>query len=172
MSFPERDCPSPNHARQPAHERRGVCFHHSGMEAPAALARLGDPTSRVSYHLLIERDGTRWRLVADEHIAWHAGASCFQGRTGCNAFLLGVAFAGDTYRDPLTSAQIASALEWLEPRWTRYGWSLAWMTDHRQVAPDRKDDLNPAEWARLQAALAGRFEAPGRSKNPGNGELS
>ncbi len=39
------------------------------------------------------------------------------------------------------------------------------MTDHRQVAPGRKDDLNPAEWERLRAAIAARFafsEPPGR----------
>jgi len=27
------------------------------------------------------------------------------------------------------------------------------ITDHRQVSPDRKDDLNPAAWATLAAAI-------------------
>jgi AmpD protein len=113
--------------------------------------------SRVSYHVVIAPDGARARLVAEDRVAWHAGVSAFQGREGCNAFLLGVAFAGDTRVAPLTDAQLASALEWLEPRWALHGWSLPWMTDHRQIAPGRKDDLAPAEWACLHTAIAARF---------------
>jgi AmpD protein len=115
------------------------------------------PESRVSYHVVIAADGTRARLVADEAVAWHAGVSIFQGRKDPNAFLLGVAFAGDTYAAPLTEAQIASALDWLAPRWPARGWTAGWMTDHRQIAPSRKDDLAPAEWARLLSAIAQRF---------------
>jgi AmpD protein len=157
MSFPEISRPSPNYATAPAHGRLGVCFHHSVLDFDAALARLTDPASEVSYHCLIAPDGTRAALVADEHIAWHAGASAFLGRTRCNDFLLGVAFAGDTYRAPLTDAQLASALEWLAPRWAAHGWTAERMTDHRQIAPGRKDDLAPAEWARLHAAIARKF---------------
>jgi N-acetyl-anhydromuramoyl-L-alanine amidase len=151
--FPELSAPSPNFATAPRHEGLGVCFHHSVLPFDAALNRLCDPASQVSYHILIAPDGTRARLVADEHTAWHAGVSVFQGRSHCNAFLLGVAFAGDTYTAPLTTAQLASALDWLAPRWAVHRWSLATMTDHRQIAPTRKDDLNPTEWARLLAAL-------------------
>ena len=63
--------------------------------------------------------------------------------------------------EPLTAAQIDSALEWLEDRWTRHGWTPDWITDHRQVAPGRKNDLCPTEWTRVQAAIAGRFGADG-----------
>lgn len=113
----------------------------------------------VSYHCLIAPDGTRCTLVQDEQIAWHAGASQFQGRTRCNDFLLGLAFAGDTYAEPLTDRQLASALEWLSGRWHRYHWNLEQMTDHRQVSPGRKNDLNPTEWDRVRAALQGRFRS-------------
>lgn len=156
--WPEFSAPSPHHALFPAHERLGVCFHHTVKPFGATLAFLQSPPGRVSYHLVIAADGTRARLVADEHVAWHAGVSTFQGRPHANAFLLGVAFAGDTHRAPLTDAQIASALAWLEPRWHVLGWSAAWMTDHRQVAPGRKDDLAPAEWNRLHEAIRRRFD--------------
>jgi AmpD protein len=157
MPFPEISRPSPNFAAAPAHERLGVCFHHSVLDFDAALARLTNPASEVSYHCLIAPDGTRATLVADEHIAWHAGASAFLRRTRCNDFLLGVAFAGDTYRAPLTPEQIASALEWLAPRWATHGWTPTRITDHRQIAPARKDDLAPAEWARLLAVITHEF---------------
>lgn len=158
MPFPEFDAPSPHFGTEPPHERLGVCFHHTVMGFAETLAHMQTPASRVSYHVVIAPDGARARLVAEERVAWHAGVSSFQGRTGCNAFLLGVSFAGDTRSAPLADAQIASALEWLEPRWALRGWSLGWMTDHRQIAPGRKDDLAPAEWERLRAAIAAKFD--------------
>jgi AmpD protein len=157
MTFPEQRHPSPNYSPTPAHERLGVCFHHSVMNFEATIAHMIRPESQVSYHVLIAPDGTRATLVADEHIAWHAGVSIFLGRSDCNKFLLGVSFAGDSRIAPLTDPQISSALDWLAPRWLRHDWSPAVMTDHRQIAPGRKDDLAPAEWLRLLAAITARF---------------
>ncbi len=148
MPFPEVELWSPNQARSPRHECRGVVVHHTSCGWEAALQRLVDPASEVSYHVLIREDGARWSLVPDEAIAWHAGASHFRGRSRCNDFLLGLGWVGNTYERPLTDAQLASALEWLEPRRLRYGWSVEDVTDHRQIAPGRKDDLNPPEWER------------------------
>lgn len=157
MPFAELSRPSPNFSSAPAHEKLGVCFHHSVMAFEETIAHMLRPETQVSYHVLIAPDGTRARLVADDHIGWHAGVSSFRERTCCNNFLLGVSFAGDTYASPLTDTQIASALDWLAQRWTHHGWSLAWITDHRQIAPGRKNDLNPAEWTRLLAAIQKAF---------------
>lgn len=159
MAFPEFDAPSPHFSAAPPHERRGVCFHHTVLSFAETIAFMQSAASRVSYHLVVAPDGTRARLVAEDRVAWHAGVSTFQGRSGCNAFLLGVAFAGDTRAAPLTGPQLASVCEWLAPRWTARGWNLGWMTDHRQIAPGRKDDLAPAEWERLRGILAARFGA-------------
>jgi N-acetyl-anhydromuramoyl-L-alanine amidase len=123
------------------------------MSFDATISHMLNPASEVSYHCLIADDGTRCTLVSDEHIAWHAGASTFLGRARCNDFLLGLAFAGDTYRASLTNAQLDSAREWLAERWVRYGWTPEVITDHRQISPGRKEDLNPVEWTRVQAML-------------------
>ncbi|MGH7997079.1 MAG: N-acetylmuramoyl-L-alanine amidase [Opitutaceae bacterium] len=157
MAFPEFERLSPNRAGSPPHERRGVVFHHAELGFAESIERISRPESRVSYHCVVAEDGARAALVPDAEIAWHAGVSSFRGRQNCNAFLLGLSFAGDTDRAPLTERQIASALEWLEARWTPLGWSIDWMTDHRQVAPGRKRDLNPAQWLRLRASIAAHF---------------
>ncbi len=157
MPFAEITRLSPNCDGSVPHERLGVVFHHSVISFDETIALMTDPARKVSYHCLIAPDGTRCTLVPDEKVAWHAGVSSFRGRPGCNAFLLGLSFAGDTYAAPLTDAQLASALEWLAPRWRQHHWSLDWMTDHRQVAPGRKDDLNPVEWTRLYAVLGNKF---------------
>lgn len=153
MNFHETHRPSPNHHPTARHERLGVCFHHTVLNREETIARLCDPERRVSYHVLIDEDGQRVRLVADAKVAWHAGVSVWHGRENCNDYLLGVAFVGDTYRTPLTDAQLDSALTWVTARWHRYRWGLAMMTDHRQIAPGRKDDLNPVEWARCAQCL-------------------
>jgi len=158
MDFREFERLSPNRDGS-AHEALGALFHHSGLGFAETIARMLDPRSRVSYHCLVDADGTRCTLVPDAQIAWHAGASRFLGRDGCNGFMLGIAFAGDTYLAPLTGPQIASALEWLGPRWARLGWAVDRIADHRQVSPGRKRDLNPAEWDRLAGAIAARFGA-------------
>lgn len=155
--FAELDRPSPNFASNRVNERLGVLIHHSVMSFDATIAYMSEAKNEVSYHCLIARDGTRCRLVADESIAWHAGASTFLGRTRCNEFLLGLAFAGDTYATPLTELQIDSALEWLALRWAKHQWTLDRIVDHRQVSPGRKDDLNPVEWTKLHRRLAARF---------------
>ena len=158
MRFREDSYLSPNCDSRPAHECLGVLFHHSVMGFEETVAWMRREESQVSYHCLIALDGTRCTLVPDHQIAWHAGASSFLGRTRCNDFLLGLAFAGDTYRVPLTQNQLASAVEWVAARWRRYRWTLDRMTDHRQVAPLRKNDLNPVEWERLRTTLQAQFE--------------
>ena len=157
MRFPEIIQFSPNHDPSPPNEALGVVFHHSVEPFFATIAHMLRPDSKVSYHVLIAPDGARCTLVRDQNIAWHAGASQFLGRSRCNDFMLGAAFAGDTYAAPLTDLQIASMLDWLEPRWTNYGWTVDRMTDHRQVSPGRKDDLNPTEWERLLQAITAKF---------------
>jgi AmpD protein len=156
MAYREFERLSPNRDAR-AHERLGVLFHHSGLGFGETIVRMRDPLSKVSYHCLIDADGSRCTLVPDTEVAWHAGASRFLGRDRCNDFLLGVSFAGDTYLAPLSGDQIASALEWLAPRWEPLGWDIGRITDHRQASPGRKRDLNPAEWGRLAAAVSGRF---------------
>jgi N-acetyl-anhydromuramoyl-L-alanine amidase len=156
MTFGEIERFSPNRSDR-SHERLGVLFHHSRLGFDQTIDLMLKPESRVSYHCLIHPDGTRCILVPELEVAWHAGVSWFLGRENCNDFLLGVSFAGDTYEAPLTGPQVASALEWLEPRWSALGWDLEHVTDHRQVAPGRKDDLNPVEWDRLLGAIREKF---------------
>jgi AmpD protein len=157
MPYLEFTQPSPHFDATPPNERLGVLFHHSVMSFDDTIELMCGSEREVSYHCLIAPDGRRCVFVADEHRAWHAGASNFLGRDRCNDFLLGLAFAGDTYASPLTNDQLASALEWLETRWLRHAWTLERMTDHRHVAPGRKDDLNPVEWTRVLSLIEAQF---------------
>ena len=73
--LPARVVPSPNHDER-ASPVDMIVLHYTGMTiADAALARLCDPTAKVSSHYLVYEDGAIAQLVPEAQRAWHAGAS-------------------------------------------------------------------------------------------------
>lgn len=145
----------------------GVVFHHTCGTWEGDKAWIMDANNPgngiyASYHCVIHESGKRRKFAEDTSRCWHAGVSQWMGRKSCNDFMLGCAFSGDTYPNrkfgrTLTDNEIASAMEWLAPRIKRWGIKREWITDHRQVSPGRKDDINPFEWARLKRAIDARF---------------
>lgn len=132
----------------------GVVLHHSSGSYNGSVSWILQEKSNVSYHCIIDKDGSRTSFAADDRRCWHAGKSRFKGRGGCNGFLLGLAFSGNTNTRELTKDEIASAVEWLLPRFAKWGWpkDLSTITTHREISPGRKDDVDiRAEQAILKA---------------------
>jgi AmpD protein len=109
---------------------------------------------RVSTHLLIRRDGEVVQFVSLNERAWHAGASCYEGRDNCNDFAIGIELEG-TDEQPYTDhqyrqlANVLNALISAYPALTRER-----VVGHCDIAPDRKTDPGPAfDWERLSKAL-------------------
>jgi len=102
---------------------------------------------RVSAHFLIERDGRITQFVACGARAWHAGASAFDGRRGCNDFSIGVELEGTDFvaYEPAqyeALAQLTRALRAFLP--------LRAVRGHSHIAPGRKTDPGPLfDWRRL-----------------------
>lgn len=114
----------------------------------AALAGL-----RVSSHFLIERDGRITQFVSCLQRAWHAGASSFEGRAGCNDFSIGVELEGTDFA-AFEAAQYAALAQLVRALRARY--ALRAVRGHQHVAHDRKTDPGPFfDWRRLalEAAL-------------------
>jgi AmpD protein len=105
----------------------------------------------VSAHFLIRRDGEIVQFVAGDRRAWHAGASSWRGRSGCNDFSIGIeleGLEGETFED----AQYASLVPLLRALRARY--AIASVAGHEHVAPDRKQDPGAGfDWVRLARAL-------------------
>lgn len=122
----------------------GVVLHHSYGSYKGGVSWILNDSSNVSYHVLINTDGERTVFAKDTQRAWHAGKSSFNGRDGCNGFMMGLAFTGDTTSRELTQAEIDSAVEFLLPRFERWGWpkDLSTITTHREVSPGRKVDVD------------------------------
>jgi|GEM_PF-854277 AmpD protein len=135
----------------------GVVLHHSSGSYNGSVSWILQDKSNVSYHCIIDKDGSRTSFAEDDRRCWHAGKSRFKGRGGCNGFLLGLAFSGNTKTRELTEDEIASAVEWLLPRFEKWDWptDLSTVTTHKEISPGRKDDVDSrAEQAILKALKA------------------
>jgi AmpD protein len=102
---------------------------------------------RVSAHLLIERDGATTQFVPFDRRAWHAGASEFEGRPGCNDFSIGIELEGSDF-EPFTDAQYGALNAALAALAAAY--PLRAVRGHNDIAADRKTDPGPFfEWSRV-----------------------
>lgn len=102
------------------------------------------------------RDGEIVQYVPFGKRAWHAGESCFDGRSACNDYSIGIELEGQdteayTARQYEQLAAVMQALVAVYP-----GLSLDRVAGHCDIAPGRKTDPGPAfDWQLLQARLAG-----------------
>jgi N-acetyl-anhydromuramyl-L-alanine amidase AmpD len=107
----------------------------------------------ASYHCIVARDGRRTITNQDDNRAYHAGVSSFKGLTSLNNCSIGVAFERSSYTEPLQDAAIESAIEYILPLMKKWNISLDMVTDHRTIAPNRKKDLDPKEFAKFHQEL-------------------
>lgn len=106
----------------------------------------------VSAHFLVRRDGALIQFVPCGRRAWHAGASSWRGREGCNDFSIGVELEGvdDVPYEPRQYTTLARLTRALRRRYP-----IADVAGHSDIAPGRKTDPGPAfDWTRYRG-LAG-----------------
>ncbi len=115
---------------------------------------------RVSSHLLIRRDGEVVQYVPFEKRAWHAGESCYLGRSVCNDFSIGIEMEGTDF-EPFTDKQYQVLEKTINSLLEHYPTlSKAHITGHEHIAPGRKTDPGPYfKWDKLGAALGVRLPA-------------
>ena len=111
----------------------------------------------VSAHFLVDRRGRITQFVSCAERAWHAGASCFEGRARCNDFSIGVELEG-TDQVPFEDAQYLALARLTDA--LRDAYPLRAVRGHSDIAPGRKTDPGPHfDWRRYAAlaALPARF---------------
>lgn len=100
------------------------------------------PSSQVSAHYVIDRDGTIHQFLPEGYSAWHAGDSRFPplGITDCcNAASIGIEIQRGP-NEPLTKEQIASAMALVKDIQERHGIPAEHVVAHSDIAPGRKAD--------------------------------
>ena len=158
------DLPSPNFNARTA-PIDILLMHYTGMRtAQEAIDRLRDPAAQVSAHYVVDEDGTTYHLVAEEHRAWHAGASYWQGVRDINGHAIGIEIVNPGHEfgyRPFPDAQMQAVLELARDIVSRHRVPPARVLGHSDVAPLRKED--PAElfdWAWLAANGVGIWAKP------------
>ena len=107
---------------------------------------------RVSSHFFITRAGALWQFVACNESAWHAGESCYRGRSRCNDDSIGIELEGlegakfEALQYETLTALCAALLA---------AYPIAHIAGHEHIAPGRKKDPGPGfDWRLLQRSLA------------------
>lgn len=70
-----------------------VLHYTAGGEAKNTALWCSKPEAKVSYHLIIARNGDVFQQVPFNRRAWHAGSSSWGGKQNCNDFSIGIGFA-------------------------------------------------------------------------------
>lgn len=105
----------------------------------------------VSAHFFVRRDGTLLQFVSTDDRAWHAGASCWRGRSQCNDDSIGIELEG--LEGQTFESEQYDTLAWLCRR-LQERHPIAHIAGHEHIAPGRKQDPGPGfDWARLQRDL-------------------
>jgi len=137
-----------------------------------------NPQSQVSAHLVIGRDGGITQIVPFNRIAWHAGKSQWDGRSGLNQFSIGIELDNVGKLERVGSRWVSSATKRVYPD------DEVLVANHKQDSPGTP----PSGWheyteAQIEATLAvgllllqryalkdvlGHEDiAPGRKSDPG-----
>ncbi len=67
-----------------------IVIHYTEIDWQSTKKRFLDNRAEVSAHLVIDQDGTVYRFVQDEDVAYHAGESCWYGSKGVNEYSIGI----------------------------------------------------------------------------------
>lgn len=107
--------------------------------------------AKVSAHFFIRRDGEIIQFVPCGKRAWHAGVSCWQGKSCCNDFSIGVELEGSDMV-PFTDDQYVSLVTLTIALSKTY--PIVDIAGHSDIAPERKTDPGPYfDWNRYREAL-------------------
>ena len=170
------DLPSPNHAaRQSAVDV--LVLHYTELPLDESLKILRDDKrpNRVSAHYVLAEDGTAYRLVAEDRVAWHAGRSHWRGRDALNGTSIGIEIVnlhGDRHDYP--DAQISALIKLCRDIIDRHPAIVRRnVVGHSDIAPGRKIDPGLRfPWATLAAGGVGLWPRPGAAPLGGDIQLA
>lgn len=153
--------PSPNFEDRPKNAKIAyIIVHYTEMDsAQEALTRLCDPSSKVSAHFLISKDGAVYQLVDPLKRAWHAGLSFWGGDSNLNDISIGIELdhPGHKNPEPYWPDQIRSLHKLLKELCSDYAINPENILGHSDIAPDRK--IDPGEFFDWEALYHNGFGA-------------
>ena len=119
-----------------------VIIHHTAQKAcDSTLKTFTLPSTQVSAHYVICKDGTIHHMLNDYLRAWHAGNSKWGNVTDVNSSSIGIELDNNGFEN-FTAAQIKNLLQVLKQLKKNNNIPTANFIGHSDIAPKRKVDPN------------------------------
>ena len=123
---------------------RFLILHYTGMQsARVSMKKLKNPSSKVSCHYLIDRNGDIYRMVHDNKIAWHAGVSKWKNFNGLNKHSIGIEIQNKGHSikyQNYPKKQIFALVKLVKKLFKKYKIKKENVLGHSDIAPLRKSD--------------------------------
>jgi len=160
MKIKNHFSPNFNNQKRSIKSIKIIVIHYTGMQSEReSLIRLCDPKFSVSCHYLISRNGTIYRLVKENKIAWHAGKSSWGNFKNLNKNSIGIELVNkghDFGYTNFTKKQLASLIKITKKIIRKYKIKNRNIVGHSDIAPLRK--IDPGEkfpWKELASGKIG-----------------
>lgn len=152
-----------NNTNNLAISHRFLVMHFTNMVPAKAVVNLFlDPSSKVSAHIVLDKNGDIVQMVPFDTVAWHAGVSFYKGYSGLNNSSIGIEIVNEGgvkgigknneraswhkedghYWAPFTEEQL-NALDVLTPLLVDQ-YNIRDVVGHSTITSGRKDDPGPA----------------------------
>lgn len=119
-----------------------VVIHHTAQNScDATLKTFTQPSTQVSAHYVICKDGTIHHMLNDYLRAWHGGVARWGNISDVNSCSIGIELDNNG-TEPFTEPQINSLLILLDTLKVKYNIPAANFIAHADIAPTRKVDPN------------------------------
>ena len=139
-----------------------VIIHYTGMQSEIeSIERLKNPSTKVSCHYLINRNGLVTQMVKDKFIAWHAGKSKWKKFNNLNNLSIGIELVNKGHEfgyQNFSKMQIKSLINLCLNLKKKYSIKKENFLGHSDIAPLRKSD--PGEkfpWKKLSTFNIGQW---------------
>lgn len=157
--------PSPNHSARSAAVTAIVLHADAAARLESSLDWVRRAESRVSYHVMIGRNGSIYAVVSPDRQAWHAGTSSLDGEAMCNRYSVGVCLSNTNTGEPFPASQLGAAADVCAVLCGFYGIEVSRIVTHAAVAlpAGRKTDPLGLDVVGFRAAVAARLVPPPRA---------
>ncbi|WP_216726807.1 N-acetylmuramoyl-L-alanine amidase [Hymenobacter siberiensis] len=144
-----------------------VVIHHTAQDSTAqTLKTFTLPSTQVSAHYVIGRDGRVYHMLNDYLRAWHGGVARWGNTTDINSASIGIELDNNGI-EPFAEAQVTSLMHILGGLKKAYGIPTANFIGHADIAPSRKNDPSALfPWKRLSANGFGLWYDAGPLPSP------
>ncbi len=156
--------PSPHYNRRPSARIDMLILHYTVTSSlENTVSWFQNPTAKVSAHYVVGKGGQIVQMVRDEHRAWHAGVSNWNGEPDCNDYAIGVEIVneGEKKGIPYTPRQYEALIYLCDLLVNRYAIPQFRVLGHSDISPDRKiDPGRHFNWKLLAENSIGFFPTP------------